>query len=140
MRIEHTEDIKAPVERVWDLTMDVESWPSITPTMSRIERLDQAPLRIGSDVRIKQPGQRQRVWTVSALDPQRRFAWSTRAMGMTMTGSHLLDPSHDGTRNTLTIDLDGPLAPLLGPLLRRPIRRALASENEGFKAAAERSG
>lgn len=138
MRIEHSEEIKAPVATVWDLTMDVEAWPSITPTMTRIERVDGAPLQIGSDVRIKQPGQRERVWTVQALEPQRRFAWSTRAMGMTMTGSHQLDESAGGTRNTLAIDLDGPLAPVLGPLMKRPLRRALTAENEGFKNAAER--
>ena len=137
MRIEHTEEINAPVREVWALTVDVESWPAITPTMTRIERVDDAPLQIGSDVRIKQPGQRERVWTVSALDPQRQFAWSTKALGMTMTGSHRLEASDAGTRNTLVIDLDGPMAPVLGPLMRRPLRRALESENEGFRTAVE---
>ena len=123
---------------VWDLTMDVESWPAITPTVTHIERLDDAPLRVGSDVKIKQPGQRERIWTVNTLDPKQRFAWSTKAMGMTMTGSHQLDESDNGTSNTLSIDLHGPLAPVLGPLLRRPLRRALEAENEGFRSAAER--
>ncbi len=137
MRIEHTEEIKAPVGEVWALTVDVESWPSITPTMTHIERVDDAPLQVGSDVRIKQPGQRERVWTVRTLVPERQFAWSTKAMGMTMTGSHQLEASAAGTRNTLVIDLEGPMAPVLGRLMRRPVRRALESENEGFRAAAE---
>ena len=139
MRIEHTEEIKASIDEVWGLTMDVESLPTITPTMTHIERLDDAPLQIGSEVKIKQPGQRERVWTVRALDPQREFAWSTRAMGMAMTGSHQLEASGTGTRNTLAIELDGPMAPVLGPLLRRPLRKALKAENEGFRTAAERS-
>lgn len=71
------------------------------------------------------------------MDPRRQFAWSTKAMGMTMTGSHELEAFGDGTRNTLAIDLEGPMASVLGPLLRRPVRRALESENEGFKTAAE---
>ena len=139
MRIEHVEDIEAPLDEVWDLTMRVESWPSLTPTMTRVQRLDAAPLRVGADVKIKQPGQPERVWTVRELEPKRRFAWSTRAMGMTMTGVHQLDHSTSGTRNTLAIDLDGRLAPVLGRLLKRPLRRALATENDGFKTAAERS-
>lgn len=139
MRIEHSETIDAPTEAVWDLTMDVESWPAMTPTMTSVERLDDAALRVGSEVKIKQPGQRERVWTVRQLEPGRCFAWSTRAMGMTMTGSHRLAGSDRGTTNTLAIELTGRLAPVLGRLLRRPLRQALEAENGGFKSAAEQA-
>ena len=138
MRIEHTEQIDAPVDQVWDLTLDVESWPTFTPTMTSIRRLDDAPLGVGSAVSIKQPGQRERVWTVTELEPNRRFAWSTRAMGVTMTGAHQLAESGGGTANTLTVDLEGRLAPVVGALLRGPVRKALVAENQGFKTAAER--
>jgi uncharacterized membrane protein len=138
MRIENTISIEAPVDRVWELTLDVESWPRHTPTMTAIERLDSSPLAVGSRARIKQPAQPTRVWTVTALEPGRRFAWTTRAMGTTMTGSHMLDPGPDGTTiQTLTVDIEGPLGRLVGALVRRPIAKALSAENEGFKQAAE---
>ena len=137
MRIEHSIEIAAPVERVWDLTMDVESWPEHTSTITSVERLEDAPLAIGSTARIKQPAQPTRTWTVTALEPKKRFAWATKTMGTTMTGSHYLAPTEHGTRNTLTVDIEGPLAPVVGLLIRRPIRKAITTENEGFKAAAE---
>jgi uncharacterized membrane protein len=137
MRIEHLIDIEAPVSRVWDLTLDVEAWPQHTQTMTSVRLLGTGPLSVGSQARIKQPGQPERVWTVSQLDHEKHFAWSTKALGTTMTGAHLLEASPTGTRNTLTVDIEGPTAWLVGPLVRRPILNAIGQENEGFKRAAE---
>ena len=55
-----------------------------------------------------------------------------------MTAAHELRESDHGTVNTLSVDLAGVLAPVLGRLLRRAITKALATENAGFKQAAER--
>lgn len=137
MRIEHTIDIDATPQRVWELTVDVESWPQHTPTMDSIERLDAGPLAVGSQARIKQPGQRPKVWTVSRLDSEQSFAWDTRAFGIEMTGGHHIAANGSGTTQTLTVDISGPLAPIFGPLLRKPILSAITRENEGFKTAAE---
>lgn len=137
MRITDTIRIAAPPDEVWRVTVDVEALPSTTTTLSRVERLDDAPLAVGSQVRIKQPAQRSRVWTVTELDEPRRFSWTTRALGLSMTAVHELGPTEDGTSNTLALVLDGRLAPILGPLLSRPMRKALATENRGLKAAAE---
>lgn len=138
MRITHSIDIDAPPERVWDLTLDVESWPDHTPTMTRVQRLDYDELGVGSRVKIKQPGQASRVWTVSDLRPGERFAWSARAMGTQMTATHELRPAGAMTTNTLVVDIEGPLSGIVGRLVRRPIQRAIRTENEGFKTAAER--
>jgi len=54
-----------------------------------------------------------------------------------MSASHDLVETPNGTTNTLTVDIDGRLAPLIGALLRRPIRKAIAIENRALKAAAE---
>lgn len=140
MRIDHEIEIDAPIETVWDLTLRVEDLPTLTPTMTAVERLDEGPMGIGSSASVKQPGQRARTWTVTDFEAPTRFAWSTRALGMTMTGIHDLRRNGTRTTNTLAIELGGPLAPVLGPLLRRPVRQALATENEGFKRAAERAG
>lgn len=137
MRIENTVNIDAPVELVWELTLDVEAWPKHTPTMSEVQRVEQSPIAVGSAVRIKQPAQRARVWTVSELEPGRRFSWSTRTMGTAMTGTHALVATASGTTQTLSIDIEGRLSRLVGALIGRPIAKAIATENLGFKAAAE---
>lgn len=137
MRIEHVLPIAARVERVWALTIDVESWPRFTSTMTSIERLDDGPLRPGSTVRIKQPAQRERIWTVAEIEPNRRFTWTTRAMGVSMTAGHQLTDSDGVTTNTVSVTLGGSLSRIVGIVLARPMRRSLAAENEGFRAAAE---
>jgi uncharacterized membrane protein len=137
MRIEHTIDVNAPVERVWALTIDIESWPATTPTMSAVERLDDGPIRPGSTARVKQPGQRAKVWTVTAIEPGRRFAWRARLLGTGMTATHTLSPTDSGTANTLTIDFTGWGSGLVGRLVAGQVRKALAAENAGFKRAAE---
>ncbi len=137
MRIEHTIEIDAPVSRVWEVTLDVESWPRYTPTINSVELLDTGPLTVGSGARIKQPGQTAKVWTVTRLDDERTFAWSTRALGTTMTGIHEMRPCNGGTVNVLAVEIRGRFAPLVGGLLRRPMLSAITKENQGFKAAAE---
>jgi uncharacterized membrane protein len=136
MRFEDTVVIDAPVDTVWDMTIDVASWPSITPTITRLQRLDDGPMRVGSRARIKQPGQAEAVWTVTRIEDGREFTWQTRRLGLTMTGSHRLEPVGAATRNTLTLDVEGPGAGLFGRLFGRTMRNAIATENASFRAAA----
>jgi uncharacterized membrane protein len=137
MRYETSVLIDAPVEVVWRLTMDVTAWPTMTPTMTRVVRLDDGPLRIGSQARIKQPRQPEAVWTVTRLEPGHVFAWQTTRMGLNLTGSHILEPAGDGCRNTLTLDITGAGSGLFARLFGRPMRSAIETENAGFKRAAE---
>jgi uncharacterized membrane protein len=137
MTITHELVIQAPVEQVWALTVDVESWPSMTPTMTSVERLDDGPLRVGSTARIKQPHQRPRVWTVTELRPEELFVWETKALGVRMAGSHRLRPVEGGCRNTLGVQLSGGLAALVQAALNGQLRKTIATENEGFRRAAE---
>jgi uncharacterized membrane protein len=140
MKLENVQRIAAPIEVVWALTEDVEGWPDVTPTMTTVERLDDGALAVGSTARIKQPGQRARVWTVTRLEPGRSFAWSTKAMGTTMEGAHLLTEEGGACVNRLELEITGATAGLVGRLLRRPLLKAITTENEGFKAAAEARG
>jgi uncharacterized membrane protein len=138
MRWEDTVTIEAPAEAVWDMTLDVTSWPRITPTMTSVERLDEGPMRVGSSARVKQPRQTAAVWTVTRLDPGREFTWQTRRMGMTMTGSHVVEPVGDHCRNTLSIDVEGPGSVLFGLMFGRMVASAIATENASFRARAQR--
>ncbi|GAA2371790.1 hypothetical protein Cme02nite_63690 [Catellatospora methionotrophica] len=137
MRWEDALVIDAPPETVWALTADVEQWPATTPTMTSVVRLDEGPLRVGSQARIKQPGQGEAVWTVTALDEGRGFTWESTRMGLTVIGSHLLEPVGAGCRNTLGIELRGRGAGLFWALLGPLLRRAVRTENRGFRDTAQ---
>jgi uncharacterized membrane protein len=133
---EHTAVIDAPTDVVWRLTTDVAEWPTFMPTVQRVQRLDEGPLRVGSAARLKQPGQLPAVWTVTTLAPMREFAWQTRRMGLTMTGSHVLEPAGAACRNTLAVELTGRGSGLLGALLGPMIRKTIRDENAAFARAA----
>lgn len=141
MRIEHAIDIGATPERVWAIAVDVENWPRWTPTTERVTRVDEGPLRCGSAARIKQPGLPEALWTVDALDAESRvFAWSARVRGLNFCARHEVAPiPSGGARNRLVLEVGGPLAVLLWPLIKGKLTRALVQENEGLKAFAERS-
>lgn len=138
MKIEHSIDIDAPAHVVWALTADVERWPSLTPTVTSVECLERGPLAVGATARIKQPGQRPAVWTVSVFEPNRRFVWNTRSSGIRMEASHVITETAHGCTNALTITTSGLLAGLLGRLAAGRIRQVLMTENEAFKREAER--
>ncbi len=137
MEITDTTTIDAPIERVWDLTLGIDRLPEITPTISAVERLDDGPLGVGSRARLKQPGMPARTWTVEEVDAPHRFAWTTRLVGVRMTGIHDLERlEQDRCRLTLRIRFEGRGAGLLGRLSSGSIASALAAENAGFTRAA----
>jgi len=140
MSIESELVIGATVERVWALTLDVQGWPALTPTMTSVDRVDEGPLRVGSTARVLQPRQRPATWTVTRLDERSVFEWQTKVATVTMVARHQLAEVPDGCRNTLTVDLSGFGSRLLGRLFGSRIHTAIETENAGFKRAAERDG
>lgn len=138
MRWTDSTRIDAPADIVWQLTTDVEAWPATTPTMQSVKRLDDGPLRVGSQARVKQPAQAEAVWTVTGLEPGREFSWETTRRGLVLTGTHTVTADGSRCHNTLALDATGALAVPLGLVLGAAFRRVLRTENAGFKAAAER--
>jgi carbon monoxide dehydrogenase subunit G len=140
MTITDSIHIAAPPGVVWDVTVDVERWSEWTPTVSSVTVLGEAPIRMGSVARIRQPGQPEADWVVTEFVREQRFTWETRRRGLRIIGSHALHSEGVHTRNELRIDASGPLAVLLWPVLRFALRRALRDENRGLKERCERGG
>ena len=100
--------INAPLDRVWSTLIDVERWPESTTSMISVERLDDGPFRSGSSARIKQPKLPSMIWTVTDLQPQHAFAWTTSSPGATTIAGHVLEPtSSDSVTVTLSVRRTG---------------------------------
>lgn len=137
MKWEHTLTVDAPADVVWRITVDIDNLPSVTPTISGVERLDQGPLTVGSRARLKQPRQSPAVWTVTELDDGRTFIWQTKRLWMTMVGSHRIEALDTGCRNTLALELKGFGSRLLAAMIGKTVRTAIATESAGLKTVAE---
>jgi uncharacterized membrane protein len=138
MKWTNTLRMDAPAELIWELNTDVERWPTRTPTVQSVERLDDGPFRVGSQARIKQPGQPTATWTVTRMLPGHEFSWQSKRRGLVLTGTHRVQTAGPETRNTLEIEVTGPLSRVFGLLFGVAIRRALRLENAGFKSEASR--
>jgi uncharacterized membrane protein len=126
--------IAAPADLVWRTISDVDNWPKWTPTMTSVRRVDDGDLRVGSSADVVQPGQRDRTWTVTELVPDTSFVWAARDPGLRLTADHVVtgDPAGPVTVR-LTFDVAGPLAPIVGIVAGRTIRRAIATEAASLK-------
>jgi uncharacterized membrane protein len=138
MQLEKTIEIWAPRAKVWATLMDVQNWPMWTKSMNKVERLDDAPFGVGSQVRISQPKLLALVWRVTEFEPGSHFTWQSSARGVTTLASHRVTPAGDGrTTVTLAIKQSGTVAWLVGFLRGRMPERYLDMEAEGLKKYCE---
>jgi uncharacterized protein YndB with AHSA1/START domain len=138
VRADITVRVAAAPERVWELLADVENWPSWTPSVTSITRLDDGPLRVGSRVRIKQPRLPVTTWTVTELSPGESFTWIAVGPGFRTTASHRIHPAEPGSVVTLVLDQNGLIGRLIGRLTTGLTNRYLTMEGNGLKDRAER--
>lgn len=127
-------EIPAPTDRVWAVMSDVERWPEWTPTVTRIERLDQGPLVVGSRAHIRQPKLPPATWKVTELVPGHSFTWVTQSPGVLVIAHHRVESTVDGTRATLSLRFSGLLGPLVARMTRGLNERYLGLEANGLKA------
>ncbi|MGW0433097.1 SRPBCC family protein [Micromonospora sp. NPDC003197] len=138
MRAEKSVDIAAPADLVWTVWVDVEQWPQWAESVSRVRRLDEGPLTVGSRTRLEQPRLRPAIWQVTELDPGNRFVWTATSGGVTTVAGHRIVPvAPNRVRAELTIEHSGLLAPLVGWLTSSLTRRYLHLEAEGLKHRCE---
>jgi uncharacterized membrane protein len=134
-----TIDITAPPERVWAVMLDVEKWPTWTPSVRSIKRLDSGPLTVGSRVLIHQPKFPPARWTVTEMMAGSRFTWRSGLPGMWVYAKHTIVPTATGSRVTLAVHYCGLLGKLLARMTRGVTRRYLEFEANGLKKQSETS-
>jgi uncharacterized membrane protein len=140
MRLTQTIDIEAPPAVVWAVWTDLERWPEWTASVTRIERLEPRPFGVGLRVRVRQPKFPPAVWRVTDVQLGQGFTWESASPGARVTGSHHIEPRAGGSRATLAISFEGPVARLVGWLSRSLTERYLRLEAAGLKARSEEQG
>ena len=116
---------------------DVERWHEWTPSITSVERLDSAPLAVGSRARVKQPKLAPATFVVTEWQPERGFDWVTRNPAVTAVGRHWIQPIASGVRVTLSVEFSGPLAGLIAWLYGGLTSRYVQMEAEGLKKRSE---
>ncbi len=130
-------DIASSPERIWAVMIDVERWHEWTASITSIDRLDSGALGVGSAVRIRQPGFPAARWQIVSFEPNHAFAWVSAAPGMSVTGTHEIEPAGEHSRVTLSVHFDGPFGGIIGRLMRRVNERFLGLEAAGLKRRCE---
>jgi uncharacterized membrane protein len=134
---ETTVAIAAPVHQVWATTCDVESWPTWSPTMDAVERVDSGAVRSGSSARVRQPKLRPATWVVDEVEEDRTFTWHTGGPGYRISAVHLFEPADVGTSVRLRIVMTGILSPVLWALAGRTTRSYVDQEAAALKRHCE---
>jgi uncharacterized membrane protein len=141
MRFEESIDIDAQQERVWEVLSDLEAWPGRIETVDVVELLTPAPVSKGSRVRLKQPKLPEGTWDITVWDAPSYFEWRQKSGGITSVAGHRVEMLEEGrSRLTLSLDMRGPLIPVIGLFYRGLTNRYMTIEAQGMKRAAESAG
>jgi uncharacterized membrane protein len=138
MRFEESIEIHAPKERVWEVLSDLEAWPRHIQTVDVVELLTPSPVGEGSQVRLKQPKLPEGTWDITVWDAPTYFEWQQKSGGMTSVAGHRVEELDGGrSRLTLTLDMRGPLIPIVALFYKNLTDRYMTIEGQGMKRAAE---
>ena len=141
MRFEESIDIDAQQERVWEVLSDLEAWPRRIETVDVVELLTPAPMSKGSRVRLKQPKLPEGTWDITVWDAPSYFEWRQKSGGITSVAGHRVEMLEEGrSRLTLSLDMRGPLIPVIGLFYRGLTNRYMTIEAQGMKRAGESAG
>src|SRR5436190_10217093 len=119
---------------VWDVWIDVARW-------SESEHIESARIdgefRPGAVITSKAKGLPRSTLKVTRVEPPALWADESTSPGVRMTFDHVIEPTPDGAVLTERVDIRGPLAPLVGPLLRRRLAGLFAASVAHVERTAE---
>lgn len=138
MKFQIAIDIDATPTTVWRTLTDVESWPDWTASMTKVERLQDGDLGVGSTARVTQPKLKPAGYTVTDCEPGQSFIWETKAAGVKVRASHIVEDRGEGhARMILGVEQSGVLSGIVALFYGKLVRQYVAMEAEGLKKAAE---
>ncbi|WP_424973156.1 SRPBCC family protein [Dinoroseobacter sp. S76] len=130
--------ITAPLETVWQYTIDVNRWPEWCPTIQAASVQDADQLSIGTEFSVKQPLQPKRRWQVTELVPNKVEAWRTIDEKERFVARHVLVDNRTSIESTLQLRFVPTWWPIQS-LLTLAFKAALNRENRALKVVCERS-
>ena len=132
--------INAPPERVYEAFVDHSRWLVWNPDMREMRLLNEGPLAPGSKARVAHKlNPFASTWEVTEVNPGRSFAWKSSFFpGLRLVFDHIAEGADGGTRATIRIDVEGPLAFLTGPAGAVYGRNFLGRSLGALKAMLER--
>ena len=130
-------DIAATPQQIWQVLIDVESWPQWTTSMTRVQRLDSGPFSVGSRARVLQPKLPANVWRVVDLQNNRGFVWENKSWGAHTSAEHWIIARAEGSVILLKVRQTGLLAALLSLWVSKLTRAYMETEAQGLKRRCE---
>jgi ribosome-associated toxin RatA of RatAB toxin-antitoxin module len=130
--------INASQEAVWKVLSDVARWHEWTPTVTKVEVIDQSELKLNHRYKVYQPKLQPVVWTVTMLEAPSIFIWEARIPGMTMIAEHetrKVDPNQ--TELLLKFSFHGFLGEIMGRLTRKTAEEYIRTEAESLRKRVE---
>lgn len=135
---EHTVETTASAEAVWALYADVNAWLRWDRGLDAIE-LD-GPFEAGVAGRITPTGMDTMPFVLTRVEPGRGFDDETPAMGHVLRFIHVIEPTTSGgARVTHRVEIEGPAAEEMGPMVTGDTPEAVAAL-VALAEAAEASG
>lgn len=114
----------ASPEAAWRAWTDVPGW-------TRNDAIESAEIdgefRTGAVIKSKAKGFPSSTLTVTGVEFPRLWADESRSPGVRMTFDHVIEPRERGIHLTERVVISGPLARLIGPLVRRRLETLFAS-------------
>ena len=111
--VERSLTINAPPERVYEAFVDHSRWLEWNPHMREMRPLSEGPLAPGFRARLAAKlNPFASTWEVTEVNPGRSFAWASSSFfpGLRLVFDHIAEGADGGTRATIRIDVEGPLA------------------------------
>lgn len=134
-------DLPADPDHVWALVGDLDRWAEMLPTVDEVTRTDGGgPIGVGSTFRLRQPGLSAAEYAVTAWRPKEHFTWEAAGPGVRTVATHDLVREGPGTRLTLGIAWQGPMAWLARLLFGRKVRGYVEREAATFAALVAKHG
>ena len=134
--VESSIAISAPLETVWQYTIDVNRWPDWCPTIQTANVHDADKLFMGTEFSLKQPLQPKRRWKVTEFAPKHAAAWRTVDEKACFVARHVLVVKGTSVESTLQLRIVPTWWPLQS-LLTIAFKAALSRENRALKVVCE---
>ncbi len=130
--------VNSEAHTIFSVLADVEKWNEWTKSITSISFLEKERFVVGGKARILQPRLSPAIWTITEIVENKSFTWMTKTLGVTITATHSLDSTLEGTIVELRLIYEGLLSGLVFRLFSKMAIQNLELEIKGLKAECER--